>query len=154
MAVKSVSVPRRAIPAAGAGGGCDAGRPWAAEVALAAAGLAAAAVDRFCLSLGSVAGDVALVQGAANPLVMEHAQNTAADTWLVDTGGYLPFGARARNVTALVPENSITNTSNAAQYVLPWAQVEQGFAQRCVNLRWSTPVKGKVNITIRCDNPM
>ena len=27
--------------------------------------MAAAAVDRFCLSLGSVAGDIALVQGAS-----------------------------------------------------------------------------------------
>lgn len=31
--------------------------------------LAAAAVDRFCLSLGSVAGDIALVQGASGMVI-------------------------------------------------------------------------------------
>lgn len=95
-----------------------------------------------------------VTQAAVNPLVMEHVQNTAADTWVVDTGGYLPFGARARNVTALMPEEAVTNANSAAQFVLPYSQVEQGTAQRAVNLRWPTAVKGRVNITICCDNPM
>ena len=93
-------------------------------------------------------------QATVNPLVIEHNQGTAADVWVVDTAGFMPFGSWARNVTSVVPENAINNTANVAQYAMPWAQVEQGPTRTFVNLRWPTAVRGRVNATIRCDNPI
>ena len=91
-------------------------------------------------------------QITASPVMVEHTQNTAADTWVVDASGYLPFASRARNVQSLVTEGAITNTANVAQYAMPYVQVEQGAQGALVNLRWPTPVKGLMQVTLRCDN--
>lgn len=93
-------------------------------------------------------------QITASPVMVEHVQNTAADTWVVDAGAYLPFGARARNVAGLVAEGAITTGAGAAQYVMPYVQVEQGSGGKQVNLRWPQDVKGRVHVTLRCDNPV
>ncbi|MBC7676165.1 MAG: hypothetical protein H7173_08975 [Rhodoferax sp.] len=95
-----------------------------------------------------------VTQMTVSPVMVEHTQNTAADTWVVDASAYLPFASRARNVQSLVAEGPVTNTSNAAQYVMPYVQVEQGAQNALVNLRWPTPVKGLMQVTIRCDNPV
>ena len=95
-----------------------------------------------------------VTQATVSPLLIEHNQNTAADTWVVDGAAYMPFGSRARNVQGLVAEGAITNVSNAAQYVMPYIQVEQGAGLNLVNVKWPTPVKGRVQMTIRCDNPI
>ena len=87
-------------------------------------------------------------------LYIEHNQNTAADTWVVNGAAYLPFGSRARNVSGLVAEGAVTNASNAAQFVTPYVQVEQGAGLNLVNVKWPSAVKGRVHMTIRCDNPI
>ena len=91
-------------------------------------------------------------QLTVSPVMIEHSQNTAADTWVVDATAYLPFASRSRNVQSLVAEGPITNASNVAQYVMPYVQVEQGAQNKLVNLRWPTPVKGLMQVTVRCDN--
>jgi hypothetical protein len=95
-----------------------------------------------------------VTQATVSPLFIEHNQNTAADTWVVNGAAYLPFGGRARNVSGLVAEGAITNASNAAQFVTPYVQVEQGAGLNLVNVKWPSLVKGRVHLTIRCDNPL
>lgn len=90
---------------------------------------------------------------AESPMLVEHTQSTAADTWAVDTGGLLPFGGRARNVVGLVFEGAVSNSANATQYVTPYVQVEQGAGAQFANLKWPVAVKGKAQVTIRVDNP-
>lgn len=92
-------------------------------------------------------------QVCASPVMVEHTQNTAADTWVVDASTFLPFASRARNVQSLVAEGAITNGSNVAQFVMPYVQVEQGAQNARVNLKWPTAVKGIMQVTLRCDNP-
>lgn len=58
-------------------------------------------------------------QITVSPVMVEHTQNTAADTWVVDAAAFLPFASRARNVQSLVAEGQITNASKVAQYVMP-----------------------------------
>lgn len=94
-----------------------------------------------------------ITQITMSPLVIEHVQASAADTWVVDGGGFFPFSGRARNVTGIVAEGAVSNAANVAQYALPYALVEQGGAKTAVNLKWPVAVKGKVNVTVRCDNP-
>lgn len=95
-----------------------------------------------------------VTQVTASPVMIEHTQSTAADTWTVNGGAYLPFSSRARNVQSVVAEGAITTASNAAQYVMPYVQVEQGAQANLVNLRWPTAVRGTAQVTIRCDNPI
>lgn len=94
-----------------------------------------------------------VTQIVMNPLTILHTQNTVSDTWVVDSGAFMPFGARVRNTQSLVADGAITNTANVAQYAMPFAQNEQGAARNLVHLRWPSAVKGKMLATIRCDNP-
>ncbi|MFN7222891.1 MAG: glycosyl hydrolase family 28-related protein [Paracoccaceae bacterium] len=94
-----------------------------------------------------------VTQIAMSPLTILHTQNTAADTWVVDGGTFMPFGARARNTQSLVADGAITNASNVAQFATPYALNEQGANRNLVHLRWPVAVKGKMLATIRCDNP-
>ncbi|NEX47498.1 glycosyl hydrolase family 28-related protein [Pseudotabrizicola algicola] len=92
-------------------------------------------------------------QIVVNPLTILHTQNTAADTWVVDSGAFMPFGARVRNTQSLVADGAITTAANVAQYVMPFVLNEQGTARNLVHLRWPTAVRGKMLATVRCDNP-
>lgn len=93
-------------------------------------------------------------QPTSSPVMVEHVQNTAADTWVVDASAYLPFAGRARNVVSLVAEGAISNASNVTQNLMPWVQTEQGSAGNLINIRWTTAVKGRMHVTLRCDNPV
>ncbi|GLS85516.1 hypothetical protein GCM10010873_04890 [Cypionkella aquatica] len=95
-----------------------------------------------------------VVQRAVSPMLVEHTQNTASDTWAVNSNNLLPFGGRARNVTAVVAEGALTNAAGAVQFVTPYAQVEQGAGGQFANLKWPSAVKGRVQVTLRVDNPV
>jgi len=94
-----------------------------------------------------------VVQHTISPLLVEHNQNTAATTWVVNAGAYMPFGGWARNVEAIVLEGPIRNASNAVQWAQPYADVEMGTNKNEIHLKWPSAVKGKAIVTLRCDNP-
>jgi Pectate lyase superfamily protein/Right handed beta helix region len=95
-----------------------------------------------------------VTQVTMSPLIIEHNQSSVSDTWVVNGAGYLPFGGRARNVTGIVAEGAITNSSGSAQFTMPYVLVEQGSGAQSAHLKWNTPVRGRVQVTIRCDNPL
>lgn len=72
--------------------------------------LAAAAVDRFCLALGSVAGDIALVQGASGVVVAGGLGYRIRDT-LLASGFEERFRAKGRfaSLMATMPVKLITH---------------------------------------------
>ncbi|MDZ4093681.1 MAG: right-handed parallel beta-helix repeat-containing protein, partial [Paracoccaceae bacterium] len=88
-----------------------------------------------------------------NPVTMTHVQNTPASTWVVDGSDFLPFGGWARNVSAVVAETPLTTVANVVRSEMPYVQVQQGVANNQVHLRWPVEVKGRVQVTLRCDNP-
>ncbi len=92
-------------------------------------------------------------QMTMSPLVLDHVQNTAADTWVLDGGAFMPFAGRARCVPAVVPEGAIRDGANLPQHALPYAETEKGTGGTQAHLRWPVAVKGRVRATIRCDNP-
>jgi hypothetical protein len=92
-------------------------------------------------------------QGIMNPVVVTHTQNTAADTWNVRAGGFIPFGGRIRMVESAMPEGTITNGSNAARYVFPNAVPGTGSGGAEAQLRWGEAVRGKAVVTLRMDLP-
>ncbi len=88
----------------------------------------------------------------SNPLRVQHSQSTTAGTWNVGSQGELPFGARAKTVDSIVATGAIQNSTNASQYAMPYANVEQGSNLDQINLVWPTAVKGAVTVTMRIDN--
>jgi Pectate lyase superfamily protein len=94
-----------------------------------------------------------VAQGIMNPVIVSHTQNTAADTWNIVAGGFIPFGGRIRMVEAVVPEGTITNASNAARYVFPNATPGTGAQSNEAQLRWGEAVKGKAIVAMRMDLP-
>lgn len=95
-----------------------------------------------------------VTQMTACPATFQHNQASVAETWVVDSDGFMPFRSWARNVVAVVPDGSITNASNVAQYAAPASFPEQGGNKGLVHLRWPAAYKGRVNVTVRCDNPV
>ena len=93
-------------------------------------------------------------QTIQNPIVVSHTQNTAADTWVVDAAGYIPFGGRIRMVESVMPEGAITTAANAARYAFPNALPGQGANGMQAHIRWGEAVKGKVTAVIRMDVPV
>lgn len=93
-------------------------------------------------------------QATVSPLLVQHNQNTTANTWVVDGSDYLPFGGKARNVEGVVLEGAITNASSVTQWEHPYVLVEQGTNGNLVHLKWPSAVKGKAQVTLRCDNPL
>lgn len=88
-----------------------------------------------------------------SPAVIRHQQNTAATTWVIDSAPLMPFGARARNVTAVVADGQITTAASAPVTEMPWTVSEQGTGGGQAHLRWSVAARGRANVTVRCDNP-
>ena len=120
-------------------------------------------VDRVDESLGSFDagafrnvivqsnGHVGIETASQNPLRFDHAENSEAKTWLVDTEARLPFGARARGVDAIAAKGAITDAAEEETHDMPYLRTEVGVDGRGVHVVWATPVKGVVAMTVRGD---
>lgn len=94
-----------------------------------------------------------VTQGIMNPLIVTHTQNTAAETWNIGAGGFIPFGGRIRMVESVQPEGAITTSSNALRYMFPHANPGTGAQANEAQLRWGEAVRGKAIVTMRMDLP-
>lgn len=95
-----------------------------------------------------------VTQTIQNPLVISHTQNTAADTWVMEGGGFVPFGGRIRMVESVMPDGAITTAANATRYVFPNALAGQGPGGTQAHLRWGEALRGKVTAVLRMDMPV
>lgn len=91
---------------------------------------------------------------AQSPLVIRHDQNTAANTWTIETAARLPFQGWARTVAALVMEGPATGAQGALRTQMPYATVQEGPANDRIRLHWPEPTQGRVVVTVRVDNPL
>ena len=92
-------------------------------------------------------------QSIMNPVVVSHNQNTAADTWNVVAGGFVPFAGRVRLVESVVAEGTILNASGSARYAFPNVVPGTGAQGNQTQLRWGEAVRGKAIVTMRMDLP-
>ena len=90
----------------------------------------------------------------ANPLSVLHTQSTRTRTWTVDTAVRLPFLGRARVVESVLPEDRLSNASNAAVYDAPYVETEIGSNGRQFRVIFGTEVSGKVRAMVRMDTPV
>ena len=83
-----------------------------------------------------------------NPLVLEHDQNTAASTWVVETGGQLPFGGRARVCSSVVATSRLRTGANVTRWATPYVDLEQGSSGDQLHLNWEEPLYGDVTVNV------
>ncbi|SDG76331.1 right-handed parallel beta-helix repeat-containing protein [Alloyangia pacifica] len=86
-----------------------------------------------------------------NPLQVNHAQNSPASTWVVETENKLPFGGQAREVPSLVLRSRPRNAGNVSQFVTPYAMTEGGSTKDEVHVVWPEPMLGDLTLTVRMD---
>jgi hypothetical protein len=94
-----------------------------------------------------------ITQITMSPVMVQHDQNTAADTWVVNGGAYMPFDARVRNVQSIVAEGAVRTAAGTTQHVMPHVELGPDVAGKLVHLRWPAAVRGRVHATLRCDTP-
>ena len=83
-----------------------------------------------------------------------HTQNTAAETWNVDAGAFVPFGGRIRMVRVHGAGGSDRERSRSQiRYVVPYAMPGTGTFGTQAQLRWGEAVRGKVIVNMRMDVP-
>ena len=87
-----------------------------------------------------------ITQATVSPILVEHTQNTAAETWVVDAGDYLPFGARARNVESHVLEGPVRNAGGTVQWLQREREVQHGEGTRLVERGGSQGGRGKATV--------
>ncbi len=74
-------------------------------------------------------------------------------SWARDVSEFLPFGGQTRTVVAAVPVGQMKDGSNTPVFEQPYTAVGQGTGGVEFSITWSKPVKGKVNVTVRSDDP-
>lgn len=89
-----------------------------------------------------------------NPVMVEVNQSTAQSVWTVDASEYLPFGGWARNVQSLIAEGMVRDGSGARIEAMPYVAVEQGAAKNQIAVNWPEAAKGRLQVTLRMDNPI
>lgn len=92
-------------------------------------------------------------QSTCSPVVLRHDQNTAATTWAVNAGAFMPFGGWARTAQSLVVEGPLRGTSNEIRSAMPYVSVEQGAGKNQVHVHFPEALRGRVLVTARMDNP-
>lgn len=88
-----------------------------------------------------------------NPVTVTVSRAGANTSWARDVSEFLPFGGQTRTVVAAVPEGQIKDASNVPVFEQPYTAVGQGTAGVAFDITWSKPVKGKINVTVRSDDP-
>lgn len=120
-------------------------------------------VDTTFASLNNLMNRNIVVEGNAfngvqqimqNPVTLRHDQNTAAGTWTVNVGPFLPFGGFARFVTSVVALNQISGPGGERRSDMPFTTVLQGANSDQVRLNWAQASQGSVMVTARMDNPV
>lgn len=94
-----------------------------------------------------------VTQTISNPVSLKFDINSAQTVWNCSFDGYLPFGGRLRNVTAVVAEDPITNGSGTTVHHMPYVRTETGASQNEAQVNWPVAVRGSVLLTGRVDNP-
>ncbi len=92
-----------------------------------------------------------VTEQAHNPLIVSYNQNTAAQTWTIDTDKKLPFEGQCVAVDAVVATSDIRDTSNVKQFMAPVARGLNGTDLDRFTLEWGTAVHGSVRATVRMD---
>lgn len=90
----------------------------------------------------------------ANPLVLQHTEGSAGETWIVEPAPRLPFGAWAQAVESVLASGPLRNAANAVIHATPYYEAKQGPDSDRINLRWPTPVSGTVVLRVRIDDPL
>jgi hypothetical protein len=88
----------------------------------------------------------------ANPLRVQHDENSTSPVWVVSGNGHLPFDAEVLNVDAIVARGPVIDEGGATVHAMPYAVPGQGATRKEVHLYWGQPVQGTAIVTMRIDD--
>ncbi len=88
---------------------------------------------------------------ASNPLLVNHAQTTAAQVWTVNCAPNLPFGGYARNVESVQPIGAILDGAGAVRHVQPYVNLKKGENDDQIEVVWDQALRGEVAVKVRMD---
>jgi hypothetical protein len=86
---------------------------------------------------------------AKSPLYLEYSRSSPASSWVVSTGGLLPFQGNTRAIESVTVTSEINDSSDNAYYGMPWCELNYGANDDQIALRWERPVKGSVSLMVR-----
>ncbi|MFX0545628.1 right-handed parallel beta-helix repeat-containing protein [Roseovarius sp. S1116L3] len=89
----------------------------------------------------------------SSPLMIEYEQSSPAQTWTIDAGQNLPFGAFVQTVTSAIPAGPLRDASGSIVHVAPYYEAKQGPDSNWIRLQFGTPVRGTMTVVMRIDDP-
>ncbi|TGN62420.1 right-handed parallel beta-helix repeat-containing protein [Paracoccus liaowanqingii] len=89
----------------------------------------------------------------ANPLMVQHTQNTAAATWTTPALAGLPSQGWAKSVQSVVTETPLLTAAGVRSDASPTVTPEIGSSRRQIRLSWAQPLRGRVCIYALMDRP-
>lgn len=89
----------------------------------------------------------------ANPLMLQHNQESVSNTWTVPVVHGLPFRGWTKTVQSVVAETALSAANGSRVTEMPWVQTQVGGTNRQIRLNWSVPVRGRVAVFARMDRP-
>lgn len=87
-----------------------------------------------------------------NPATVGIERTSVSNNWRTNLDQHMPFESKARFVTGLVPDGPIRNSSNVKVYTQPYFEGGTGSGNTSFDINWSDDVKGKLRVTVRCDD--
>ncbi|MHA3976499.1 right-handed parallel beta-helix repeat-containing protein [Halovulum sp. GXIMD14794] len=92
-----------------------------------------------------------VTEKAQSPALISHTVSAEAAGWGVDASDRLPFGGHALGVDGVTPHGPIRAANGSVHTGQPYAEPAQGSNKARVDLRWSEPVRGTVQLRVRSD---
>ncbi|WBU62689.1 glycosyl hydrolase family 28-related protein [Paracoccus aerodenitrificans] len=89
----------------------------------------------------------------ANPVQITHTQSSTQSSWVVPISQHVPFRAWAKNVDSVTAVSMIKDGAGKHVPEMPWVRTQRGPGRQNLQVEWSRPVKGKVVIRARMDDP-
>ena len=95
----------------------------------------------------------AVTYPVSNPVIERFDINSDQSVWTLDFGDKFPFGGQSRRTTSVLADGAILNAASATVHHAPYINGQQGVNLDQVQVVWPEPVRGRVTVTARIDNP-
>ena len=93
-------------------------------------------------------------QITVNPVTLTFERTATEKNWVLEFAGYLPFEGDLRRIEGAVVEGFLRNTSNSEVFPMMSFNFNYGPDRSQCRMNFPDPVKGKVHVTGRIDNPI
>ncbi|MEM8871623.1 MAG: glycosyl hydrolase family 28-related protein, partial [Pseudomonadota bacterium] len=90
----------------------------------------------------------------ASPALLEVNRSSVSTTWSADASDQMPLGCHALGVDGVTAHGPLLNSSGTTVFETPYVNPAVGANGQGVDVTFSTPVRGTVQLKIRADRPV